>query len=284
MPDLPPDPKHLNRLVLAALIGLVLLIAWNVAVGQPLPAGTALDPREALATSQRVIGKPVGDFTLTASDGRTIRLSDYRGKPLIVSFVYTGCFAVCPTTTKFLADAVGSARRALGPDAFQVLTIGFNLPFDSPSAMAEFARKQGVGDARWTFASPTPGTVDALAAAFGFQWVPTAGGFDHLAQATIVDADGRVFRQVYGDRFELPMLVAPLRELALGTPAPRDDLAALVERVRLLCTVYDPRAGRYRLDYALFFELFTGITFAVATIAWLIVSSRRRPPRRLARP
>ena len=284
MPDLPPDPKQLNRLLLAALAGLVVLIAWNVAFAQPLPAGTTLDPREAVATSQRAIGKPVGDYRLTASDCRAIRLSDFRGRPLVVSFVYTGCFAVCPTTTKFLADAVGSARRALGDDAFRVLTIGFNLPFDSPSAMADFARKQGVGDARWTFASPAPDTVDALAATFGFQWVPTGGGFDHLAQATIVDADGRVFRQVYGDRFELPMLVAPLRELALGTPAPRDDLSSLIERLRLLCTVYDPRAGRYRLDYALFFQLFTGITFAIATIAWLIVASRRRPPRTLSRP
>jgi protein SCO1/2 len=279
VPDLTPDPDRTQRILVAAAVGLALMIAWSLAFGQPLPAGTTLDPREAVARSQRAIGTTVGDHALVAADGRAIRLSDFRGKPLIVSFVYTGCFAVCPTTTKFLADAVASARRAMGEDAFRVLTIGFNLPFDSPSAMRDFARKQGIDDARWTFASPSPGDVEALASEFGFQWVPTAGGFDHLAQATIVDANGRVFRQVYGDRFELPMLVMPLRELALGTPAPADDLRSIVERVRLLCTVYDARAGRYRLDYALFFELFTGLTFAVATIGWLIVASRRRVPR-----
>lgn len=282
MADLQPDPDHLRRILVAAAVGLVLLVAWNLAFGQPLPAGTTLDAREAVAQSQRAIGRTVGDHAFVAADGRAIRLSEFRGKPLIVSFVYTGCFAVCPTTTKFLADAVGAARRALGHDSFRVLTVGFNLPFDSPSAMREFARKQGIDDARWTFASPSPDDVEALAAELGFQWVPTAGGFDHLAQATIVDANGRVFRQVYGDRFELPMLVAPLRELALGTPAPRDDLRALFDRVRLLCTVYDVRSGRYRLDYALFFELFTGLTFAVATIVWLVVASRRRAPPRPA--
>jgi protein SCO1/2 len=277
--DLPPDPKHLQRIVIAALVGLAILLLWSVAVAQPLPAGTKLDAREAVARSQRAIGRTVGDHALVAADGRAIRLSDYRGRPLVVSFVYTGCFAVCPTTTKFLADAVGAARRALGDDSFRVLTIGFNLPFDSPSAMRDFARKQGIDDARWTFASPSPDSLDALAEELGFQWTPTAGGFDHLAQATIVDANGRVFRQVYGDRFELPMLIAPLRELALGTPAPRDDLASLFDRVKLLCTVYDPRAGRYRLDYALFFELFTGLTFAVATVVWLVSASRRPAPR-----
>ena len=36
MPDPAPDPKHLNRVLLAAAIGLVLLLVWNVAFGQAL--------------------------------------------------------------------------------------------------------------------------------------------------------------------------------------------------------------------------------------------------------
>lgn len=276
MPDPAPDPKDLNRLLLAAFIGLVLLLGWNLLFAQELPAGTRLDPREAVAQSQRVIGSAVPDLELTASDGSPIRLARFRGKPLVVSFIYTGCFQVCPTTTKFLADAVRQARAAVGDDAFQVLTIGFNLPFDSPTAMREFALKQGLGDARWTFATPSPDTLDTLARDMGFQWVPTAAGFDHLTQATILDRDGRVFRQVYGDSFELPMFVAPLRELVLGDPAPKDDLAGWIERVRVLCTVYDPRAGRYRLNYGLFIELFTGSTIVIATLWYLISQSRRR--------
>ena len=276
MPDPSPDPKQLNRLLLAAFIGLVLLIAWNVAVGQALPAGTKLEQREALSASQAAIGTTVGDHVLTSSDGRTIRMASFRGKPLVVSFVYTGCFQVCPTTTKFLGEAVGAARKALGDDSFHVLTIGFNLPFDSPGAMRAFAGKQGVGDARWTFATPSPDSLDQLARELGFQWVPTAGGFDHLTQATIVDRDGRVFSQIYGDSFELPMFVAPLRELVLGEPAPRGDVAAFLERVRVLCTVYDPRSGRYGLNYALFVELFTGASIVIATIWYLLAASRRR--------
>jgi len=274
--DPSPDPKDLNRLLLAAFIGLVLLIAWNLAVGQALPAGTALEQRTAIATSQAAIGTTLGDHVLTASDGSVVRLSALRGKPLVVSFVYTGCSQVCPTTTKFLGQAIGAARNALGDDSFNVLTIGFNLPFDSPGAMRAFAAQQSVGDVHWIFASPSPEALDALARELGFQWVPTAGGFDHLTQATIVDRDGRVFRQVYGDSFELPMFVAPLRELVLGDPAPRSDVAAFLERVRVLCTVYDPRAGRYRLNYALFVELFTGTTIVVATVWYVLSASRRR--------
>ena len=278
MPDA-PDPKALNRLLLAAFLGLVFLIAWGVVQGQALPAGTALDQRRALETSQRAIGGTVGDHVLTTSDGRRIRMSEFRGRPLVVSFIYTGCFQVCPVTTGFLAEAVAAARRAVGDDSFRVLTIGFNLPFDSPTAMREFARKHAVIAPRWTFATPTPESLDALARETGFQWVSTGGGFDHLTQATILDRDGRVVRQVYGDRFELPMFVAPMRALVLGDPAPAVDLASLVERVRVLCTIYDPRSGRYRLDYGLFIELFTGTTIIIGTLWYLIAASRRRDRR-----
>ena len=215
----PPDPRQLNRLLLAAFAGLVLLIAWNVAFAQALPQGTVLDPRELVTTSQRAIGRTIGDHAMVDSRGQPFRLSQFRGKPLIVSFIYTGCFQVCPTTTRFLAGAVAEARKAVGADSFQVLTVGFNLPFDSPTAMREFKRRQGIEASNWEFLAVDAPTLDALARDVGFVWTPTPGGFDHLTQATIVDAQGRVVRQVYGESFELPMLVGPLRELATGAPA-----------------------------------------------------------------
>ena len=186
------------------------------------------DLGRALRESQAVVGREVGDHAFTDRDGNRVRLSDYRGKPLLVSFVYTGCSQVCPTTTKFLGKAVQQAQDALGPDAFSVVTIGFNLPFDNPAAMKAFARQQGIDQPHWNFLSPDAGTVDGLLHDFGFTFSANASGFDHLTQVSIVDANGRVFRQVYGETFELPMLVGPLRQLRDGTPAPVQDLADLV--------------------------------------------------------
>lgn len=205
-----------------------------------------------------------------------MRLSDFRGRPLLVSFVYTGCTQVCPAATAFLIDAVGEAQRALGKDAFNVLTIGFNLPFDSPQAMRVFARTQSIDRPGWTAASPDAGDVAQLTRDFGFSYAATAAGFDHIAQVTIVDGSGRIAGQVYGDSFALPMLIGPLKALVSGTPLPEQSgLAAIVERVRLWCTVYDPRSGRYRLDYGLVFELVAGISVLGAT-ALFVASGRRR--------
>ena len=197
-----------------------------------------------------------------------------------MSFIYTGCTQVCPTTTKFLGRAVEEAQRALGTDAFRVVTVGFNLPFDTPVAMREFRKKQGIDLPHWEFLAADAPTIDGLARDTGFVWSPTASGFDHLTQATIVDGRGRVFRQVYGESFELPMFVGPLKELVTGAPAPAQDLAGILERVRILCTVYDPRAGKYRLNYGLVIEILVGLSVLGATAFYVGNEWRRqRRPR-----
>ena len=254
------------------------LFALAVAIFTADPAA-ALDLERALRESQAVVGREVGDAGFTTSDNRQVRWSDYRGKPVLVSFVYTACREACPTTTQFLAVAVEQAQRALGPDAFDVLTVGFNLPFDNPTAMKTFALQQHVRSPRWHFLTPDVDAVERFTRDLGFVYEESPGGFNHLSQVTLVAADGRVFRQIYGESFEAAMLIAPLRELVTGTPAPAFDLADVIERVRILCSVYDPASGRYRLNYALFIEIFAGLS-VLGGVAYYLGSEwrRQRPP------
>ena len=90
----------------------------------------ALDAEKALKLSQSVLNQPLGDFALLDRNGKPVRLADYHGKPLLVSFIYTGCFEVCPTTTKNLQKAVTNTVAVLGTSRFNVVSIGFNQPFD----------------------------------------------------------------------------------------------------------------------------------------------------------
>lgn len=236
------------------------------------------DYESALRDSQAAIGRQVGEYTFRDAQLREVRFSDLGGKPLVVSFVYTGCFQACPVTTQFLAKAVKSAREALGADSFRVVTIGFNQPFDGPEAMGNFARQNRIADPQWTFLSPDPKAVEALTREFGFSYRATPKGFDHLTQASVVDANGVIYRQVYGETFELPMLVGPLKELLSGEAARTFTLENVWTKVKLYCTVYDPAGGGYRLNYSLFVEIFAGITF-LGALAWVGLREYRRTRR-----
>ncbi len=241
--------------LVSGLLGLALLLV-------PTPASVAaprLEAAAALEKSEAAIGRAVGGHLLTGADGLPLRMDVFQGKPLVVSLVYSGCAAICPATTQQLKSAVARARKAVGEDAFQVLTIGFDARNDTPGRMAAFAIDQDVsGDRLWRVASATPATLDALLEEVGFSYSAAAGGFEHVVQTTIIDADGRVYRQVYGDDFPIQVFVEPLKELVFGISTRSFTPAGLADRLRFLCTVYDPATGRYRTDYGIYFGIVIG--------------------------
>ena len=236
----------------------------------------AFDEKLALRESQAAIGRQIADYRFTDSSGKAVRLADLRGKPLVVNFIYTGCFQVCPATTQFLAAAVKQAERTLGPATFRVATIGFNLPVDDPDSMRAFARKYGIASPNWLFLTPEAESLAALTADLGFRYEPTPAGFDHLLQVSILDRDGRVYRQVYGDAFDAPLFVGPLVELARNAPVEQPTLEAAWEKLKLLCTVYDPAAGRYRVNYVVVIEILVGASVLLFGIGFVLWEWRRR--------
>ena len=267
----------------AALLGDAALADGKLA-SRPLDPALApnvpvLDQAKALELSQSVVNRPLGDFTLLDRNDKPVRLADYRGKPLLVSFIYTGCFEVCPTTTRNLQKAVVNTVAALGAERFNVVSIRFNQPFDSPSAMKTFATQNGIVFPNWEFLSPAPAIVGELTKAFGFSYAPTPAGFDHIVQVTLVDAEGKVYRQIYGETLGADQLVEPMKQLVTGAPvAQTGAVADLLDRVRILCSVYDPRTGEYRLSYALIFEIAGFLTF-LSYIVWYLWKGLRRKNR-----
>jgi protein SCO1/2 len=226
---------------------------------------TSLDEKTAFELSQSVIGKNVENFALLDRQGNPVELKRFRGKPLLVSFVYTACFQVCPTTTRNLQKAVEETVSVMGPERFNIITIGFNQPFDSPQAMKDFAKRYGLDLPNWEFLSPAQTIVNDVTRSFGFSFVATPAGFDHLNQITMVDAEGVIVRQVYGEKFTPKDLAEPLKLLITGSAIPPEanTITELMERVRILCSVYDPVTGRYRTNYSVYFMAAGFVTFLI---------------------
>jgi len=227
----------------------------------------AYDYDTALKLSQSVINTQVGDHVFTNADGEQVKLSDFRGKPLVLSMIYTSCYHICPMTTQYLSKVVEKARDVLGEDSFSVAIVGFDTQVDTPDAMQYFANKQGISHRNWNLLSISKEEVEALSKDIGFIYYPSSNGFDHLIQATIIDADGRVYRQVYGQIFDTPLLVDPLLELVLGRPQPAQSFFSILgDKIKLFCTTYDPLRDGYYYNYSFFVEIFVGITVIVGVI------------------
>jgi protein SCO1 len=259
----------------------LLVLLWSITGAATLHAESTAtdggyDADSAVATSQAAIGKPLEGYLFYDRQGRAVKLSDYQGKPLLISMIFTSCHHVCPAITRHLATAVQAAREAMGEDSFQVLTIGFDTPVDTPDAMRVFANKQSIDDSNWEFLSGSADEVARLVDNIGFVYFPSPRGFDHINQVTVIDRDGVVYRQVYGAAFELPWMVEPIKELVYNRPQPGDHIGSgLLNRIKLFCTVYDPNTGRYKFDYSLFVGMAVGAIIVLSVIFWLLLEYSR---------
>jgi len=234
----------------------------------------APDEAAALATSQAAISRQLDDYRFVDQRGQALRLSSLRGKPVVLSLVYTSCYHVCSGLTVRLRDVTKVARRALGPDSFTVLTVGFDTANDTPDRMRLYARERGADLPGWYFASTDAATIERLVRDVGFTYRRSPKGFDHITQTTIIDGVGRVMLQVYGQDFNPPSLVEPLKRLVRGQEIERRTLAGLIRSVKLFCTIYDPASGRYRFDYSIVADAIAGI-LALGMVAIVIGVSWR---------
>jgi len=203
------------------------------------------DREGALAASQNAIGEQLGDYSFRSTEGQQIYFREFRGKPMVVSMIYTSCHHICPMITQNLEEKVAIARDAFGDDSFTVVTIGFDWRVDTAEQMRVYASSRG------------------------------AKGFDHLSQTTVVDADGVVYRQVYGQDFDAPALVEPLKELVFNTPRAAGIIEHWVDTFRFFCTVYDPNSGRYLFDYSILMTIFVGILCLGAILSFIVREWRR---------
>lgn len=256
---------------LVCMLGLQLFLLSTVLAQSPLTMDNGATPDfdydSALAQSQAAIGREVRDVRFTSATGHSLRLGDFRGKPLVLSMVYTSCYQICPMTTRYLSQVIDKARAALSEDSFAVAAVGFDVNVDTPAAMRYFGNKQGVSESGWHLLALTAVDAGSLTSDIGFRYTPSASGFDHLIQTTIIDADGRVYRQVYGQVFDTPLLVDPLIELVLGRAAPEQPLlGSLIKKIKLFCTTYDPARDGYYFDYSLFIGMLIGAVIILVTI------------------
>lgn len=104
------------------------------------------------------------DFTLTDHVGREIKLTTLRGKPVVLTFIYTNCPDVCPIITAKLNQTL----QLLGPDAskVEIVAITVDPERDTPARAKQFSEQQGIGD-KWHFLTADSKTLQPVWDAYG---------------------------------------------------------------------------------------------------------------------
>jgi protein SCO1/2 len=175
-------------------------------------------------------GTEVPDFGLINQDGKRIHLAQYRGKTLLLTFVYTRCPQ--PDQCTLMSNNFAAIDQALQKqpetyDKTHLLTVSFDPDYDTPKVLRSYGashtgRYSDETFQHWEFASGTKDEVKGLAQFFGLRYYHDTESNDeqviHSMRTAIVGPDGKVFKLYRGNEWKPEEVLSELRSLV--SPAP----------------------------------------------------------------
>ena len=160
------------------------------------------------------VGDVVPDFELTDHLNRPTRLSAFRGRVVVVDFIYTRCPLpeVCP---RLSANFARLQKRFAGREV-SLLSITLDPQFDTPQVLADYARRWRADPEQWRFLT---GDIRPVATMFGLLFWAEDFAITHSNSTVVIGRDGRLSALVEGAGYtaeQLGDIVEPLLTISSG--------------------------------------------------------------------
>lgn len=178
--------SHLASVAIA-FVGAALL--WSATDGL-----RAFTSEQARRLDVRAHPRTLPDPLLHDQLGRPLRLSDFRGQPLLVDFIYTNCTTLCGLLSASLKQFADREVAARAGEGYLLLSISFDPDRDTPAVLEAYARRYGADPQRWRFARVADkAALGELLRAFGVVVIRDASGeFQHNGAIHLVNRSGHL--------------------------------------------------------------------------------------------
>ncbi|QQS47230.1 MAG: SCO family protein [Acidobacteriota bacterium] len=165
------------------------------------------------------VGAALPPFELTNQNGKKIRLSDYRGSALLVTFIYTRCPLpdYCPLMSRNFAE-IDRMVRASNPIKARLISVSIDPTYDTPEVLKKYAAYYLPADRKddfstWEFATGTPEQIKSLARFFGLNYWPEKDQIIHGLRTAIISPDGKIHKIYRGNDWTPDQVMQDLKRL-----------------------------------------------------------------------
>jgi protein SCO1/2 len=168
-------------------------------------------------------GEMVPDFQFTDQEGGVTHLKDFRGKAVLLTFIYTRCPLpnFCPLMSKNFAELEQRLRKEF-PNKVRLLSISIDPEFDRPEVLKNYAARYGADPKDWSFAAMDSDTLTSVAATMGLYFEKQNGLISHDLRTALIGPDGRLVQLWKSNVWTPYELQRSVRETLTGHP----DLAS----------------------------------------------------------
>lgn len=165
-------------------------------------------------------GAPVPDVKLTNQDGRPIHIAQFKGRALLVTFVYTRCPLpdFCPLMSANFAQINGElAKDPAARQKTHLLSVTLDPEFDKPEVLKRYGAAYAGGNFDgWDFATGDPSEVRRLAEFLGLTYMKDGDQVVHSLRTAVVTPDGKLYKLYRGNEWKPEEVLSELKSAASG--------------------------------------------------------------------
>ncbi len=206
----PGDQIRADVVVTPNDIHLENVVVVKKADGKTSPTGALLQPSDG--------GAPVPDFTLVNQDGKRVRLTQYRGKSVLLTFIYTRCPLpdYCPLMSHNFAEIERTIEKS--PKLYaktHLLSISFDSQYDTPKVLRNYARAFVMDRGQqtfehWEFATIPAAEKNDVTKFFDVFVTQEQGQITHSMNTAIISPDGHIYKTYNGNDWKPADVLADL--------------------------------------------------------------------------
>ncbi|MDI3470390.1 MAG: SCO family protein [Pseudolabrys sp.] len=158
------------------------------------------------------IDKAAPDFTLQDAGSRSVSLADFRGKVVVLHFIYTHCPDVCPLHAERIAEIQSLVNQSPMKQQVEFITVTTDPTRDRGDVLTDYGKAHGLDPANWIFLTTKRDQAEdetrKLAEQFGHRFDKTEDGYQtHGIVTHVIDKEGRWRANFHGLKFEPSNLV-----------------------------------------------------------------------------
>jgi protein SCO1/2 len=160
------------------------------------------------AKAYREIGENMPDFALYDQDGRVVQASRFRGRQIMLNFIYTRCpvATMCPAATLRMMAVQKQAREAHVPD-LQLISITLDPEYDTPGVLKQYAAARAIDTGNFSFLTGPEAAIRDLLAQFGVIAEFKDGLLRHSLATLLINEEGRIVHRADGSEWSVEEFV-----------------------------------------------------------------------------
>ncbi len=189
---------------------------WALAVIVPAASAHSVKDLEATLGDREKYFQPIDKeapaFTLQDADGRIFRIADFRGKVVVLHFIYANCPDICPLHSERIAEIQSLVNQTPMKDVVQFITVTTDPANDTADVLRAYGSAHGLESVNWLFLTAPAGqpedTTRKLAEQFGHRFDKADDGYQaHGIVTHVIDKEGHWRANFHGLKFDPTNLV-----------------------------------------------------------------------------